>query len=479
MVQAFAVADGDTSFTRTMYVSSASLNSSGAMEVYFNRSVDHAVYPPLPAQGNVQLENKLMDRIDAARYSIDLCFYSLSGRVGDDIASRILAAQSRGVNVRAIFESQNANTNAIRTIRNNCPAILDDFDRVNAGAGLMHNKFVIIDARDRSSDTDDWVMTGSWNPTDPGTDDDAQNVVFIQDQALATTYTAEFEEMWGSGTDTPNSTVSRFGARKLDNTPHRFLIDGSWVESRFSPSDGTTGRLVDAVENAERSVYFAVLTFTRDDLANAMVEKHNAGVAVRGVMDNSSDQGTEYPYLQSSGIDVHLKSGIPGLLHHKYMIVDGENAGVRSAVLITGSHNWSNSAEFSNNENTLFIRGRDVILQYLQEWQQRYRDAGGTATIVLSAGMPPRPDGLALSANWPNPFGDAGTSLRLTVERSAAVRVTVHDVLGRQVAVLADGVYAPGAYDLGFMPDGMASGTYVVRLAAGGSTSVRRMLLKR
>ena len=474
-VQAFSVANGDTSFAQPMYVCTASATSTGDMQVYFSRSVDETLYPPLPAQGNVALDRKLMDRIDAAQHSIDLCLYSLSGQVGDDIADRLLAAKARGVKIRAIFETDNASTNAIRTVRNNLPAIVDNFDRVNAGAGLQHNKFVVIDARDRSSDTDDWVVTGSWNPTDPGTDDDAQNVIMIQDQALAVTYTREFEEMWGSEDETPNSTLSRFGARKLDNTPHRFVIGGVNVESYFSPSDQTTRAIDDAARGAAQSIYFATLTFTRDDIARTMVDRHNAGITVRGLMDNSSDQGNEFAYLQSNGVDVLLKKGFSGLLHHKYMIVDVENSVPgASPLVVTGSHNWSNSAEFSNNENTLVLHSREIAVQYLQEWYKRYVESGGTGAIVLATGDLPAAAAFDLSL-YPSPV-TSGAALTLRFESSlgGALDVTVHDLLGRALrAWRADAV---AGQNLLMLPTTeLRPGNYVVSVRDGrGRVSARK-----
>jgi len=53
----------------------------------------------------------------------------------------------------------------------------------------MHDKFNVIDHRDTTSSRVDWVITGSWNQTDPGTNDDAQNMVEIQDRSLAEAYT--------------------------------------------------------------------------------------------------------------------------------------------------------------------------------------------------------------------------------------------------------------------------------------------------
>ncbi len=478
-VQAFSVAGADTSFAQPMYVCTASATSTGAMNVYFNRSVDNSIYPPLPAQGNVALDNKLMNRIDAAQHSIDLCLYSLSGQVGDNIADRLLAAQARGVKIRAIFETDNANTNAIGIVRNNMPAIVDNFDRVNAGVGLMHNKFVIIDARDRTSDTDDWVIMGSWNATDPGTNNDAQNVVEIQDQALAVTYTREFEEMWGSSSETANSNVSRFGARKLDNTPHRFVIGGINVESYFSPSDQTTNAIVHAAQGARQSIYFATLTFTRDDLGRTMVDQHNAGVTVRGIMDNNSDQGNEFAFLQSGGVDVLLKKGFSGLLHHKYMIVDAEDFAPDAAPLVvTGSHNWSNSAEFSNNENTLVIHSRAVALQYLQEWYKRYVESGGTAVIVLGVDEQPAAARFALDL-YPTPLraGDALT-VQIDAERSGAIEMTVFDMLGRKMQGYAFDAASAGRHTLMLPTAGLRAGSYIVSVSdSRGSVSAHRLII--
>lgn len=479
MVRPFSVAAGDTSFAQPMYVCTASATSTGAINVYFNRSVDNTIYPALPAQGNVALANKLMNRIDAAQHSIDLCLYSLSGQVGDDIAERLLAAKARGVKIRAIFETDNSNTNAIRNLRNNVPAIVDNFDRVNAGAGLMHNKFVVIDARDRSSDTDDWVMMGSWNPTDPGTNDDAQNVVEIQDQALAVTYTREFEEMWGSSDETANSTLTRFGARKLDNTPHRFVIGGVNVESYFSPSDQTTNAILKATRGAKVSVYFATLTFTRDDLGRAMVDQHKAGITVRGLLDNNSDQGNEFDYLQTNGVDVLLKKGFSGLLHHKYMIVDAEDGAPDAAPLVvTGSHNWSNSAEFSNNENTLVLHSRAIALQYLQEWYKRYVESGGTGVIVLGVEEHAAAADFSL-ALYPSPLR-AGTALTLRFEtpRAGAIDVAVHDMLGRRLRGYAFDAATAGTQLMMLPTAGLRPGSYVITARdARGQLSTNKVVV--
>ncbi len=486
-VQGYSVAEGDTSFTQPMYVSTTSLNSTGEVNVYFNQSVDNSLTQLTQAQSNVTLQNKLMNRIDDAQHSIDICFYSLSGTPGDDIADRLLAAKTRGVKIRAIFETDNSNTNAIGLLRNNVPAIVDNFDKTNAGAGLMHNKFVVIDARDRSSDTDDWVIMGSWNPTEPGSRNDAQNVVEIQDQALATAYTREFEEMWGSSTDTPSSGTSRFGARKLDNTPHLFYIGDAPripMELYFSPSDHMTARLVEVIGEAQHSLYFATLTFTRDDVARALADRHDDGLPVRGLMDNDSDQGNEFAYLQSRGVDVLLAKGLSGMLHHKYLLIDAELRGdARDSRVVTGSHNWSNSAEFSNNENTLIIHDRMIAEQYLQEWYTRYKASGGTGEIVLSVGaISGAPTRFTISSVYPSPLTTARSSvlsMELEVTRPGALTLTLTDVLGRSWHVESTGELSPGMHHIRIPVNTIPAGTYMLSASDGTQRGSVKIMIQR
>lgn len=94
------------------------------------------------------------------------------------------------------------------------------------------------------------------------------------------------------------------------------------------------------------------------------------------------------------------------------------------------------------------------------------------------------PEAFTLSANYPNPFNPA-TRLELRLARPATVRVTVHDALGRDVAVLAQGEMGAGVHPLVFDAARFASGVYFARMSAlpldGGPSarSIIRMLLLR
>lgn len=462
-------------FTAKAVFSTASPAScSGAINVYFNKSVDNTLAYKHAAEGNSDFTSMLVTRIGNAQRSIDAAVYSLSGTTGGTLATALIAAKNRGVHVRVICEYDNSGESGFTALAAaGVPLINDRFDPVNYGAGLMHDKFFVIDARGGAAEST-WVWTGSWNPTDSGTNADYQNVIEIQDQALAVTYTAEFQEMWGSTTDTPNASVSRFGARKLDDTPHKFSIGGRACELYFSPSDATDYHIRTTILSAKHSIGFELLTMTMADLSGALVTQKAAGLAVRGDLDNNSDTGTEYPTLVAGGVDVKIKTG-SGLLHHKYMIVDAENPGWGGCVL-TGSHNWSSSADKSNNENTLIVHDADVANQYLQEFTARYHQFGGADTIATSAVGGPAAAAFSLAQNAPNPFRGS-TQVAFSVPTARAVSIKLYDVQGREVRTLVSGMQSAGRHSVTLSGRGLPAGVYLCRLEAGGQTAQRKILL--
>jgi phosphatidylserine/phosphatidylglycerophosphate/cardiolipin synthase-like enzyme len=466
-----------TTYTNDYLVSTASKNSAGTMNVYFNHSVNTALAKGENAQ-NVEISSKLISRIAAATYSVDAALYSLSGTVGNNVAAALITAKNRGVKIRVIGEADNNGTAPWSTLSSaGITVIFDTYDAINAGAGLMHNKFVIIDNRDTTSDTDDWVWTGSWNATDPGNTNDAQNVIEIQDKALANAYTTEFNEMWGSNTDVPNAATSRFGARKLDNTPHFFIINGTPVESYFSPSDGTTGKIIKTLTKATNSIDVALLSFTRNDIANVMIAKKKAGEAVHALADVDNSSWSVFDTLAISGVDVRVKgSDVTGFLHHKYAIVDAET-NTPDQYVITGSHNWSSSAETANNENTLILKSSRIANLYLQEFSARYTAAGGTDVLTgIQTTSNIAPKVFRLLQNYPNPFNPT-TSISYDVPLKSKVSLKVFDVLGREVVTLVQKEQTAGSYRVQFDASKLSSGIYFYRLQAGSFVNSKKMAL--
>jgi hypothetical protein len=171
------------------------------------------------------------------------------------------------------------------------------------------------------------------------------------------------------------------------------VVAGHDVELYFSPTDATSQQMANAVLNAQESCFFALMSFTRYTQANALEFMwYNLAPCfqLRGVLDNPAGEFSQYwnmigdPSAEDSwdppADDIHL-DGEPGVLHHKYAIIDANDGG-GDPVLITGSHNWSTAAENENDENTLIIHSAEVANLYLQEFAARYHAAGGVQELV-------------------------------------------------------------------------------------------------
>ncbi|MBP1657462.1 MAG: hypothetical protein H6Q31_2063 [Bacteroidetes bacterium] len=136
--------------------------------------------------------------------------------------------------------------------------------------------------------------------------------------------------------------------------------------------------------------------------------------------------------------------------------VDYRNHG--RAVFLSASFGWS-----AGDGNTLY------------GW-----DRAGYGSFVLPVQQSPAvtPAGFSLEQNYPNPFNPA-TVIRYQISAVADVDLTVFDLLGRTVGTLVNERKAPGSYEVKFEGAGLASGTYVCRLTAGGAVQTRKMILLR
>jgi hypothetical protein len=88
------------------------------------------------------------------------------------------------------------------------------------------------------------------------------------------------------------------------------------------------------------------------------------------------------------------------------------------------------------------------------------------------------PEEEALGAVVPNPFADQAT-VSFGLPRPSRVRLAVYDVLGRELAVLVEGERAAGQHEAVLDGSRLPSGTYLVRLEAGGAVATRRVTLVR
>jgi len=474
-----SVAGTDTSRTNPYFVTTTSTpEATQEINVYFNKSVDHTLALDEQATANFSFPDHYIRRIFEAQHSIDIAFYSTSGSVGTQIASFLGQAHNRGVDVRVILD-HTTSTTAVETElqANGVPFILSNFGSQNSGrSGIHHNKFAIIDYK--GGDPDDvWLITSSWNATDQGTEDQYQNMIEFQDVAIAGGFTREFDQMWGSTTTSPNAANARFGENKQVVNPILYWIGDSHIRLHFSPQGGTEEAIVQAINRAEHSVNVGTMLITRFNIANALRNRHDAGLAVRGVIGNIGVTGSQFDNLASWGDFIEFPQRDFGLLHHKYAIIDGEKKSLDGTV-ITGSHNWSGAANQVNDENTIIITDPRIANLYLQEFSARYMQAGGEDEIVVSSETElfETPGRFTVHQNYPNPFNPA-TVISFDLPTEHTVTVRLFDTLGREVATLVSGEsLSAGHHQVSFDASALSSGIYIYRVELNDGQSVTRKM---
>jgi len=407
--------DGETVISPLRVYATVS-ESSGDIHVYFTGSVDTSVAIEEEAMSlGTSTNDTIASWITSAQHTLDIAVYNTNNVA---IENAINTAAANGVQIRYIAEGSNANLG------------IDDFDSSipvhyrtdNEGSG-MHNKFMIGDADYHETS---FVLTGSTNMTTANLNTDKNNVIVFQDQSIARGYRLEFNEMWGSDSMVPDEANSKFGPEKTVNTPLKYVIGGSPVEVYFSPTDGTTSAIRQAIETMDYDMAFALLSFTRDDLADAIIDGSSFFISPQGAIEEIGGTGAEFENLTEAGIDVHSHQGITGQLHHKYAVIDYSEP-LSDPTVVTGSHNWSTTAENINDENTVMVHDVRVANLYYQEFRGLLISMGVINSIEDE-------DGRCILTAFPNPCSDV---LYLEVSDDyIGMEFTLSDINGRIVEVL-------------------------------------------
>ena len=364
-VQAFSVAAPDTGFSglKTFITVSA---STGNIKTYFTRPVDTTVATgPKAIEIHRAVDDTCIAYINRAKYSIDVAIYNFGVQGLSNIAGALNAAYAKGIAVRVITDGNTTNA----AIQDLVPGI-GKIGRL-VTPGIMHNKFMVIDGKS-TNPNDPIVWTGSCNWTDQNVNTDANNVLFIQDASLAKAYTIEFNEMFGSTSATPDKANAKFGPAKSDNTPHEFVIGGNRVEVYFSPSDGVNQEIVNHIATANSDLEIGTMLITRTLISNAIIARKNAGVTSKVIItDILTSDAVVVADLGAALGNYFRVYHEQGLLHSKVMIVDQSNAGSDPFVW-TGSHNWSDAANVSNDENSIVIHEAGICNLFYQEFKKRF-----------------------------------------------------------------------------------------------------------
>jgi len=86
------------------------------------------------------------------------------------------------------------------------------------------------------------------------------------------------------------------------------------------------------------------------------------------------------------------------------------------------------------------------------------------------------PVGFELLQNYPNPFNPE-TLIGYQLPVSSKVTLVIYDILGREIATLADEEQGAGSHTVKFNGERFPSGIYLYRITAGDHTAIKKMVL--
>lgn len=469
-------AQGSDSATGYFITSSA---STGKVTVWFNHSVDTLVSTGTPAKGNSDFQKLFMDQINKASHSIDITTWLFEDE--DSVAACLIRAKERGVKIRFVYDYTPFTANIDTLLKHGIQVVRRNFDTTFT----MHDKFWIFDHRYNSDPTNQYLWTGSTNVTHTQFHSDRNNIIIIQDQSLCEVYTREFEEMWGSGTDRPDISRSRFGTEKKGELAHILNIGGIPMEVYFAPTDSIADTLVSLFTTKPvKSIYFSMLKFVFPSIETALHENFIRGISISGVFDSSCSvrKGSAFPRMKGEQVaeawdppaDVFIDT-LPGLLHHKYCLINADTA-AGEKILTTGSFNWELPAQQGNDENMLVIHNAAINNLYFQEFMARYRESGGTH-IGGSWGIGPAEIGSVVDEPKasPNPFSDR-TSISFRVKNRATVSLEIYDQCGRLVAALDEGTMEPGVHLININGSILPSGILLCKINTGSKMHLLKLV---
>ena len=373
------------------------------IQVYFNHNQSQGKeylepYRQIKRTGD-DLEAVIIEQINLATKSIDIAVQELNLT---NLARAIVQRKKAGVKVRIILENNYnlpvyklPSNHGLTLLKNNNISIIDDTEDASKGSGLMHHKFMVIDQQK--------VVTGSANFTLSGIHGDfnnsatrgnANHLLVINSPDVAQVFTQEFNYLWGDGVGGKKDSV--FGVKKPLRNAETIFLDNSTITIKFSPNsrsqsweNSSNGLISKTLTQANQSLDLALFVFSDQGIANTMEKESLQGVKIRALIDPNF----AYQYY-SEGLDLlgvalpnkcryeaennpwkkPLKTvGISNLpkgdkLHHKFAIID-------NYIVITGSHNWSNSANHINDEAVMIINSPLITQHFQREFDYLYSNA--------------------------------------------------------------------------------------------------------
>ena len=140
------------------------------------------------------------------------------------------------------------------------------------------------------------------------------------------------------------------------------------IEVAFSPNNGATTTVINAIHQAQQSILVSAYSFTSKDIANALLEAKKSGINVKIILDKSqaTQKYSSATFFTNQGFEMRIAIKY-AIFHDKVMIIDDKT-------VVTGSFNFTKAAESKNAENVLIIRDNPELAKlYTQDWWYNWK----------------------------------------------------------------------------------------------------------
>jgi phospholipase D len=148
-------------------------------------------------------------------------------------------------------------------------------------------------------------------------------------------------------------------------TWHNFHAETDKINVCFTPPSGCGSLIAQEISKAKKTIFVQAYGFTSKPIIYQLKEAKNRGVKVSIILDGGhlSKNKPIYQELKDAGIEVSSDK-MSGIAHNKVMIIDKHK-------VITGSFNFTKSADTRNAENVVLIDDANIAKQYLVNWKSR------------------------------------------------------------------------------------------------------------
>jgi phosphatidylserine/phosphatidylglycerophosphate/cardiolipin synthase-like enzyme len=155
-----------------------------------------------------------------------------------------------------------------------------------------------------------------------------------------------------------------------------------------APGGDCTALIVDTIGQAQQVLLVQAYNFSEPHIIDAIIAAKHRGVAVTLILDKTSatQRGEGADAVAAAGVPVYVDRR-PRIAHNKIMIIDGKT-------VITGSFNFTASAQCCNAENLLILHSSELAAAYAANFMHRqavsvaFAPADGEAAMARRAAPP-------------------------------------------------------------------------------------------